>query len=270
MKYAFFDIHAHVHGNEYNDDRAKIVHQCEEGSIGFFTVGTDYAESEHAVACASKYKNVFATVGIHPVDKIEEFDYEKLKHLAIQEKVVAIGECGLDYYWPAHDGWKSGEEFEKNRQRELFESQINLALELNLPLMIHGRPTKKSMDAYEDIIQMLKLFKEKHGDALRGNIHFFAGTLAIAREFWDLGFTTSFTGVITFTNDYDEVIKNALLTMLMAETDSPYATPVPFRGIRNTPILVRHVYEKIAELKNISLNEVQIQFDHNRKRVFGV
>ena len=270
MKYAFFDIHAHIHGDEFNSGREALVQSCLQDSIGFFTVGTDYSESERAVQCALQYENVFSTVGIHPVDKVEVFDYERLKHLATNQKVVAIGECGLDYYWPAHHNWKDGEEFEKNRQKELFESQINLAAELNLPLMIHGRPTKKCMDAYEDIIKILKGFKEKYGSLLRGNVHFFAGDLSTAKEFWDLGLTTSFTGVITFTHDYDEVIKNAPLEMLMAETDSPYATPVPHRGTTNTPLFVKFVYQRIAELKNINIEEVQKQFNENRKRVFGV
>lgn len=270
MKYTFFDIHAHVHGKEFDSTRDELIQSCIQNAVGIFTVGTDYEESERAVQCALQYENVFATVGIHPVDKVEAFDYERLKSLATNKKVVAIGECGLDYYWPAHDGWKSGEVFEKNRQKELFEQQIALAIELNLPLMIHGRPAKKSMDAYEDIIEILKKFKEKHGDFVRGNVHFFAGTLAIAKEFWGLGFTTSFTGVITFAHDYDEVIKNAPLEMLMAETDSPYATPVPHRGTTNTPLFVNFMYEKIAELKNLSLEEVQKRFDENRKRVFGV
>lgn len=268
MEYAFFDIHSHIHGEEFDSTREALLQSCVDNSVGTFTVGTDYVESERAVQCALQYENVFATVGIHPVDKIEDFDYDKLKNIAMNRKVVAVGECGLDYYWPAADNWKNGEVFEKNRQKALFENQINLAIELNLPLMIHGRPTKGSMDAYEDIIEVLKTCKREHGEKVRGNVHFFAGNVLIAKEFWGLGFTTSFTGVITFTHDYDEVIKNAPLEMLMAETDSPYATPVPHRGKVNTPLLVRCVYEKIAELKNIPLEGLQKQFDENRKRVF--
>lgn len=270
MQYQFFDIHAHVHGTEYDATREDLIAQSAQEKIGVITVGTDYEESERAVACALRYENVWATVGIHPVDKIEAFDYERLKTLAQNTKVVAIGECGLDYYWPAHDAWKTGQSFEKDRQKELFEKQIELAVELNLPLMIHGRPTKKSMDAYEDILEIIKKYQGIYGNKVRGNVHFFAGTLSIAKEFWNLGFTTSFTGVITFTHDYDEVIEAAPLSMLMAETDSPYATPVPHRGTQNTPLFVSCIYQKIAEFRNISLEEVQKQFEENRKRVFGV
>lgn len=270
MPFQFFDIHAHVHGNEYGPTRDGLIAQCVQEGVGIITVGTDYKESEAAVSCASLYENVWATVGIHPVDKVENFDYDELKKIASQQKVVAIGECGLDYYWPAHNDWKTGEEVEKKRQKELFEKQIQLAVELNLPLMIHGRPTKKSMDAYEDILSIIKKYKDVHGEVVRGNVHFFAGTLAIAEQFWTLGFTTSFTGVITFSHDYDEVIKAAPFSMLMAETDSPYATPVPHRGTPNTPLFVSLVYQKIVELRNISLEEVQTQFEENRKRIFGI
>lgn len=270
MQYQFFDIHAHVHGVEYSATRDELIAQCRNVGIGIIAVGTDYEESEAAVSCALKYENVWATVGIHPVDKIENFNYGRLKAIAQNKKVVAIGECGLDYYWPANDGWKTGEEFEKKRQKELFEKQIELAVELDLPLMIHGRPTKKSMNAYEDILIILKKYQEIHHDKVRGNVHFFAGTLSIAQQFWASGFTTSFTGVITFSHDYDEVIKAAPLTMLMAETDSPYATPVPHRGTPNTPLFVPLIYQKIAELKNVTIEEVQSQFEENRRRVFGV
>jgi TatD DNase family protein len=270
MQYQFFDIHAHVHGAEYDTTRDELITQCEKKKIGIITVGTDYEESESAVSCAFRYENVWATVGIHPVDKIENFDYERLKTIAQNKKVVAIGECGLDYYWPTHNGWKMGEKIEKARQKELFEKQIQLAVDLDLPLMIHGRPTKKSMDAYEDILIIVKRYREIYSEKVRGNVHFFAGTLSVAEQFWALGFTTSFTGVITFTHDYDEVIRAAPLTMIMAETDSPYATPVPHRGTSNTPLLVPLIYQKIAELKNISLEEIQKQFQENRMRIFGV
>lgn len=270
MQYQFFDIHAHIHGSEYDTTRDELIAECKNVGIGIITVGTDFKESEAAVSCALKYENVWATVGIHPVDKVENFDYERLKAMAQNKKVVAIGECGLDYYWPAHDDWKTGEVQEKARQKELFEKQIELAIELDIPLMIHGRPTKKSMDAYEDILSIIKKYKGVRGEVVRGNVHFFAGTLSIAEQFWALGFTTSFTGVVTFSTDYDEVIKTAPLYMLMAETDSPYATPVPHRGTPNMPLFVSFIYQKIAELKGVSLEVVQKQFKENRKRIFGI
>lgn len=270
MPFRFFDIHAHVHGTEYDTNRGELIARCAQEGVGIITVGTDYKESEAAVSCASLYENAWATVGIHPVDKVENFDYDQLKQIASQKKVVAIGECGLDYYWPAHDGWKNGEGEEKARQKELFEQQIQLAVELDLPLMIHGRPTKKSMDAYEDILNVLSSYQKKYGLKVRGNVHFFAGTLFIAQQFWDMGFTTSFTGVITFTHDYDDVVRSAPLSMLMAETDSPYATPVPHRGRRNEPLYVEYVYTKIAQLKDVGLAEVKSAFRENIKRIFGI
>lgn len=265
-----FDIHAHIHGSEFDANRDGLVKQAKEKNIGIITVGTDYEESARAVACAEKYENVFATVGIHPVDKILSFQKDVLTLHARHPKVVAIGECGLDYYWPAHHGWIDGEVQEKTRQKELFERQIELAIELHLPLMIHGRPTKKSMDAYEDILTILKKYKNIYDTKVRGNIHFFVGSLAIAEQFWGLGFTTSFTGVITFTHEYDEVVRAAPLSMLMAETDSPYATPVPHRGMQNTPLFVPLIYQKIATIRDVAVDEVVAQLTQNRKRIFGI
>jgi len=265
-----FDIHAHIHGTEFDANRNEIVNRAVEKNIGIITVGTDYEESARAVACAEKYENVFATVGIHPVDKILSFEKDVLTAIARHPKVVAIGECGLDYYWPAHHEWIDGDIQEKTRQKELFERQIELAIELDLPLMIHGRPTKKSMDAYEDILTILKKYKNIHDIKVRGNVHFFVGSLTIAEQFWGLGFTTSFTGVITFTHEYDEVVRTAPLSMLMAETDSPYATPVPYRGTKNEPVYVEKVYERIAEIRNVSVQDIIDILDHNRKRIFNV
>lgn len=265
----YFDIHAHIHGSEYDADRDEVVRRAYEKGVSIITVGTDYEESQKAVMCAEKYDSVYATVGIHPVDKIVEFDREKLCALVSHKKVVAIGECGLDYFWPSKGGWATGEAFEKNRQKELFMNHIRLAHELHVPLMIHGRPSQKSMDAYEDILTCLDE-AEKEGMCILGNVHFFVGTLDIAKRFWDKGCTTSFTGVITFTDEYNEVIRSAPDYALMAETDAPYVTPVPYRGTRNESQHVRYVYEKIAELRGVSVAHCAEMLANNRKRIFGI
>jgi TatD DNase family protein len=278
--YTFIDIHSHVHGEEYDTDRAELLAELAE--LGGFTiaVGTDYIESLRARSVAEEHVNVYYCAGIHPVDdRTLIFDKEKIRQIAEHTKCVGIGECGLDYYWPSEKDWYTlpeeegylfRESLEKARQEKLFQGQIELALELDLPLMIHGRPSKGTMDAYADIIRILKVYKEKHSDKLRGNIHFFVGSIDIAQEFLELGFTMSFTGVITFSHDCDEVVRFLPLDSIQAETDAPYVSPKPYRGRRNENKHVREVIKKIAELKELSLSQVEVQLLVNAKRVWGI
>lgn len=278
--YSFIDIHSHIHGSEFEEDRESLLKELAAAGGVTIAVGTDYEESLKAKNCAEEYSSVYYCAGIHPVDKRDEvFNKEKMKELASGDKCVGIGECGLDYYWPREKDWyvKEGEEGymfreqnEKSRQESLFADQVELALEMDLPLMIHGRPSKGTQDAYIDIIKILKVYKAKYGDKLRGNIHFFVGNIEIAKEFVELGFTMSFTGVITFTKDYDEVVKFLPLASIQAETDSPYVAPKSKRGQRNTPINVREVIEKIAELKELSVEAVETELTNNAKRVWGI
>jgi TatD DNase family protein len=278
MKYSFIDTHSHVHGIEYDADRAEVLTELAELGGATITIGTDYVESARAREVAEVHPHIYFCAGIHPVDNREEvYDAEKLRNIASHPKCVGIGECGLDYYWPSEYKWESGEEVEKARQRALFIGQIELALQLDLPLMIHGRPSKTNleveppnMDAYADSIEILREYKEQYGDKLRGNIHFFVGTVTIAKQFTQLGFTMSFTGVITFTHDYDEVIRFLPLASIQAETDSPYVSPKPYRGKRNSPVHVREVIAKIAELKGIEAEEVRAALLENAKRVWGI
>ena len=280
MEYSFIDTHSHMHGEEYDSDRAELLAELLDFGGATIAVGTEYAESERARRVAEEYTNVYYCAGIHPVDKRDEiFDRGKLKKIADHPKCVGIGECGLDYYWPTEYDWykKEDEEgymfrenLEKERQENLFVGQIELALEIDKPLMIHGRPSKGGMDAYMDIIKILKVYKEKWGDRLRGNIHFFVGNIEIAKEFLGLGFTMSFTGVITFSEDYDDVIKFLPLEKIHAETDAPYVSPKPFRGKRNESKNVREVIKKITELKEIDLETVEKTLLLNAKRVWAV
>jgi TatD DNase family protein len=136
--------------------------------------------------------------------------------------------------------------------------------------MLHGRPSRGSMDAYEDMLIILENAKKKHGTRLRGNAHFFVGNIDIATRFIALGFTMSFSGVITFTKDYDDVVRFLPSTMILAETDSPYATPAPFRGKRNSPMYVQEVVAKIAVLRNEPFEEVRMQMLENAKRMFDL
>lgn len=267
----YIDIHSHLHDKEFDADREAILKKLADAQTATIVIGTDYAESKKAVELAQANQNIWSSVGIHPVDKTDEvYVEEKFLYLAKQPKVVAIGECGLDYYWPTRGGWKNGEQNEKERQQKLFAAQIQIAIDLNLPLMIHGRPSEKTMDAYEDILKILEEFKVKAGDVLRGNIHFFVGTKEIAKRFLALGFTMSFTGVLTFTKQYDEVIQFLPLAAMLAETDSPYATPMPHRGERNDSSYVSLVYKRIAEIRGEDEETIRTALNANARSMFAL
>jgi TatD DNase family protein len=266
MNYAFFDVHSHLHDKAFNDDCETLLAEMKSYGVGTITVGTDIVESKRAIALAEKHDHVYATIGLHPNDNKEElFDDSEYLALANHDKVIGIGECGLDYFRLIE-----GVDVEKSRQKEIFAKQIELAVQVNKPLMLHGRPSQGSMDAYEDMLDMLEDAKKVHGNKLRGNAHFFVGNIDIAQRFINIGFTMSFSGVITFTKDYDDVVRFIPLTLIHAETDSPYATPVPYRGKRNTSMYVQEVVAKIAVLREQPMEEVRVQLLENARRVFGV
>jgi TatD DNase family protein len=279
MSYAFFDIHSHLHDNAFDVDREKLLADMKAYGVGSIVVGTDMKESNAAVELATQHEHIFATVGLHPADNVtEEFDRVAFEKLASISKVVAIGECGLDYYYIEtffERDIKSGKvtwnkDTEVARQKKIFEEQIELAVAVDKPLMLHGRPSKGTMDAYEDMLSLLEDAKKKHGARLRGNAHFFVGTIDIAKRFIDIGFTVSFSGVITFAKEYDDVVRYLPITMMHAETDSPYATPAPFRGERNSPMYVQEVVARIAVLRAEPFEEVRLQLLKNASNMFGV
>lgn len=255
----YIDIHSHLHFDEYSEDRDEIIKQLEEKDIGFITVGTDLDTSESGLLLAKERTfSSYTTAGIHPTHSIDlqgvvrsDADFSRLREIANDPHVIAIGECGLDYY--------RLEESTKELQKQVFSKQIEIANELNKPLMLHIR------NAYRDAYEVLRQFSK-----VKGNVHFFAGTWEEAQLFLNFGFTLSFTGVITFTHDYDEVIKHTPLEMIMSETDAPYVTPHPFRGKRNEPKHVELVVKKIAEIKGIDEEEVRIQILANAHRVFNL
>lgn len=230
------------------------------GKTWTITVGTDFETSKSAVELANGQEGIFACVGLHPADNAAEiFDEKKYALLLKEPKVVAVGECGLDYFH-----MKEKTEETKKKQREIFEKQIRLAIEHNKPLMIHSR------DAYQDTFEVLSSYKKQYGDKVRGDIHFFAGTIEDARKFLDIDFTLSFTGVVTFAKSYDDVIKFAPLEMIMSETDAPFVSPVPYRGKRNEPSYVSEVVKRIAEIREEPLEEVKKALVSNAFRVFGL
>lgn len=279
MNYAFFDIHSHLHDKAFDEDRDTVIAEMKSRGVGTITVGTGLKESRDAVALADKHEHIFATVGLHPCDNVlEEYDEEAFEKLAAHPKVKAVGECGLDYHYietffdkeVKEKGLHWNKDAEADRQKRNFEEQIELAVRMDLPLMLHGRPSKGTMDAYEDMLHMLESAKEKYGERLRGNAHFFVGTIDIAERFVDIGFTMSFSGVITFAHDYDDVVRFIPLHTIHGETDSPYATPAPFRGQRNTPLMVQEIVARIAVLRQEELEEVRVELLENAKRMFSI
>ncbi len=281
MKY--IDCHTHAHFAAFSADYKEVINRALEQGMAVVNVGTQKDTSRRAVEVAYEFKeNVYAVVGIHPVhtsksfhdaDELgggevaqaftsrgEEFDYEYYKKLAFDPKVVAIGECGLDYY-RMEQGAGSKEQIEK--QKQIFIKQIELANEVKKPLMIHCR------DAFRDLIDLLDSSKRLLLSE-PGVVHFFTGTVDDAKKLLDLGFYFTFGGVITFTRNYDEVIKMIPLDRILSETDAPYVTPEPFRGKRNEPAYVVYVVKKLAELKGVSEGEMAEQIWKNAKKVFRI
>ena len=264
--YRYIDVHSHVALDMFGSDSNEVLLSMREQGIATIVVGVDQASSEAAVSCAEANDNVFATIGVHPEDGRDEgFDRGFYERLVVKPKVVAVGECGLDYYRLSPEE----SEFRKQSQKDLFVQQIEFARAHDKPLMIHGRPSKGSMDAYEDILAILDAYRVSGGPALRGNVHFFVGTSEIAEQFFARQFTVSFTGVVTFTRDYDDVVMSAPQDMIHAETDSPYATPVPHRGKRNDPRQLPLIVARLAELRGESEEDLRIALLKNAERVFG-
>lgn len=261
MKY--IDIHSHINLEPLFSNKEEVIKKMKENEVGTIVIGTDFEMSEKAIEIAEKYYFIYAGVGLHPNDNLDEtFDMGKYRLLAQHQKVVCIGETGLDYFR------NEGENF-KIRQKEIFKRHIELAIELNKPLMIHARPSKGSMDAYIDALDILEIYK-KENSALHANFHFFVGDLEIAKRIIENNWTVSYDGPITFSHDYDEVIKFLPIENIMAETDAPFAAPVPYRGKTCEPFMVIEVINKIAEIKGLDLEITTTQIRENAKRIFKI
>ncbi|MCB9809115.1 TatD family hydrolase [Candidatus Nomurabacteria bacterium] len=262
-KFHYIDIHTHLNLPEFDHDRDEVITRLYGQSIGAINVGVDSATSRFAVELAEQHDHLWAIVGHHPayVDD-EEFKEEVYRELLTHTQVVGVGECGLDYFRIE----KTPEHLAK--QEDLFRRQIELAIEYDKPLMLHIRPTRDTHDAYDDALELLAEYKKEAGDRLRGDAHFFAGTLEHAQKFIALGFSISFTGVITFARDYDNIIKNIPLDRIMCETDAPYVAPTPYRGQRNSPEYVGEVYKKLAEIRN--QDNIREQILENVRRLWGI
>ena len=270
MSFTYVDIHSHLFFKDYDQDLEDVLTRMKEDGVSTITVGTELKTSKEAVAFARGREGFYASLGLHPNHAGEEtFSESDYAELAADPNVVAIGECGIDYYRLQSAGGSRQVEEKKNQYRE-FEKQMEFAIEYDKPMMIHARPTKGSMDAYLDIAAIIESRQKLAGEKLRGNMHFFVGSIDVAKKFYSLGFTTSFTGVLTFTHDYDEVVKYAPLDMIMTETDAPFASPAPFRGRRNEPSYVKYVVEAIARIRDSNVEDIRESVVKNATRVFNL
>ena len=261
----YVDAHCHVQFDPYDADREVLIERMREEGVVGIVVGTDLASSQNALALAEKHDHLFASAGLHPNYTEEVFSPESYASLLQNTRMVAVGECGLDYFRPS----EVNDEVKK-KQQDLFEEHVELAVSVNKPLIIHSRPSKGTMDAYTDLISILKSKKKEYGDRLKGDVHFFVGGVEEAREIYALDFTTSFTAVITFTHEYDEVIRFAPLASILSETDAPYVAPASRRGTRNDPLAVIEVVEIIAKIRNGEREDIRAALVQNASRLFAL
>lgn len=265
----YFDAHAHVQFDAFNEDRQVVLNDMREKGVSAIMVGVDRDSSERAVRLAEEHDHLTASIGLHPNDVLlEEFDTTFFRELGNNSKVVALGECGLDYYRLFDDVTTDEARNIIEKQKELFRKHVALAVELDKPLIIHARPTKGTQNTYEDVISVLREYKDVHGDKLRGDIHFFVGGVTEADALISLGFTLSFTAVLTFTRDYDEVVRHIPLTSILSETDAPYIAPEGKRGKRNDPLAVIDVVSAIARIREEDEEIVRKTLVDNATRVF--
>ena len=255
--FRYFDAHCHLYMEQFAQDRGDVLQRMKDEGFGAVVIGTDYAQSAQAVELASQHDFLWASVGLHPNDNRSEqwIDISiQMEELARHPKVVAIGECGLDYFR------SGGTPEEKAMQRERFVSQAKLAQELGKALIIHCR------NAHDDMLEILGELKL----TIPVVIHFFTGSGELAGKYLDLGCYLSFPGPITYTTDYDDSIRVCPLDRMLSETDSPFAAPVPNRGKRNEPLYVPHIVAKIAAMKGLSEDEVAHATVANATKVFGL
>ena len=251
-----FDSHAHLDDEKFDEDREEVItRSLQNGVTGIINAGSCMASSAQSVALAAQYDNIYAAVGIHPHDakSAQEADYAQLAAWAQLEKVVAIGEIGLDYYYDFSP---------RDLQRTVFTRQIDVARQMDMPFIIHDR------DAHGDILDVLK----KEAKGLTGVLHCFSGSLEMAKEVIKLGFYISIAGPVTFKNaaKLPEIIKNVPLERLLVETDCPYLTPHPHRGKRNEPAYVKIVAEQVAHLREMELADLAKYTTENTKKLFKI
>ena len=256
------DSHCHPQFPQYDLDREGMIKRALDAGIQMICVGTDLEMSKKAIELAEKYDSMWASIGLHPNDYLgEEFDEAAYGELLKQDKVVATGEIGLDYY-------RTAEPAEQKFQKERFIKQLELARKADKPLILHCRDSKTGSTgrAYPQMIEILSSGYASNG----GVVHSYTGDLEGAKQFLELGLYLGFNGIITFARQYDDVVKYTPLDRILLETDAPFLAPEPYRGKRNEPSYVAEVAKKIAEIKKISFEEVAATTTESCKKLFNI
>ena len=253
------DTHCHLDMEQFDSDREEVIQRALANGVGFIlNIGCDVASSYRSLELAERYDFIYASAGIHPhdVNNLTEEDYLHLKELHEHPKVIAVGETGLDYF----KNYSSPED-----QRKHFRRQIEMAVQRGKPIIVHSR------DAKEDIVSILSDYFPQNGKP-SGIFHCFSGDQELAEKTLEMGFYISFAGPVTFKNAdaLREVAKNIPPDRLFAETDAPYLAPVPKRGKRNEPSNVRFTTEKLAEVRGVSLDDIQRAMTQNFHELFGI
>ena len=251
-----FETHAHYDDEQFDPDREALLSSMQENGVGaIVNVSASYDSCRTVVGMAEKYPFMYAAVGIHPdhVGELNEESFQEMEKLFDNQKVVAVGEIGLDYYWDneSHDV-----------QKRWFIRQLELAEKLGLPVIIHSR------DAAADTLEIMK----EHAQGLKGVIHCFSYSKELAREYVKMGFYIGVGGVVTFKNakKLKEVVEEIPLTSIVLETDSPYLAPEPNRGKRNNSQYIRYVAEEIARIKGTDYHTVVAQTESNARELYGI
>lgn len=253
----FIDTHVHLNADQYENDVEEVIQRALDAGVKqMVVVGFDRKTINKAMELIETYPFIYGVIGWHPVDAVDctEEDLQWIKELAAHPKIVGIGETGLDYYW---------DKSPKDIQQELFRKQIQLAKDVQLPIVIHNR------DATGDVVRILQ---EEQASEAGGIMHCYSGSVETARQCIDMNFYISLGGPVTFKNARmpKEVAKEIPLDKLLIETDAPYLAPHPYRGKRNEPSYVPLVAEEIARLKEISVEEVAEQTTANAKTIFAM
>lgn len=282
MDNLIIDTHAHLNFNYFKEDADSVIQKTLNEKTWMINVGAEYKTSRRALDIANRYeKGVYAAVGLHPMHlfefkaestdysfdtRAEIFNYDIYEKLAKFEKAVAIGEIGLDYY---HLDQADDVNKVKDAQKYAFHEQLLLARRLDLPAIIHCR------QAHDDMLEILKDFRKEHADLIPKEkpwavMHCFSGNEDLAWEYFGLGLIISFTGLITFSRQWDDLIRRLPKDKFMVETDCPFMTPEPYRGTRNEPVYVRLVAKRIAEIKNMSEERVLELTTENARHFFRI
>ncbi len=277
-----FDSHSHVNMGAFSADVDAVIKRALTDNTSIVIPGTDYKSSKRAIDIANRYQGgVYAAVGLHPSELFprteeengvikqypaEQFSYDMYAMLTKFPKAVAIGEVGLDYAWRELD---SDIEARKKLQKEVFWKQLELARSIDRPVIIHCR------QAHDDMLPLLTEFRERHKDSMPkdrpwGVLHCFSGDENIAWEYFKLGLIISFTGLITFSKRWDDLIRKVPEDKLMIETDAPFMTPEPYRGKRNEPVLVKFVAQRMAEIRGVTIEQIAEMTTANAKKLFKV